>query len=355
MPISLIASSLLVELEFQRFTGVSTRACFYVAVMLAAWIGGIWGGLVASLTTVAVVDYFLLPPLYVFDFWKFPASFDVGTFLVALLIITLATASLNHWRDEAVRAQRALAFELDGRSQRWNSAAHDLKHPLAALGLRVELMKRKLTSPEDQADLEDLTETVGEMQSLVTEMQDAAQLASGRGLYLELTNGDLVSIVKSVVDKMAASTGRPIESCFVDAHVEGEWDIPRLERVITNLLSNATKYSPPDSAIEVEVRRDGDEWAEVRIVDHGIGIPAAELEHIFGRFYRASNARQRTAGSGLGLAGSRAIAELHGGELTVQSREGIGSTFTLRLPTRAAESREEVAPRPLSAVLSPDE
>ena len=99
-----------------------------------------------------------------------------------------------------------------------------------------------------------------------------------------------------------------------------------------NLLENAVKYSDDGSKVQVRARSNG-RWVEIGVRDHGIGIPSRDLERIFERFYRVDRARAReTGGTGLGLAIVRHVATNHGGEVRVESREGAGSTFTLRLP-----------------------
>ncbi|HKC72796.1 MAG TPA: sensor histidine kinase, partial [Chloroflexota bacterium] len=106
-------------------------------------------------------------------------------------------------------------------------------------------------------------------------------------------------------------------------------------RVVGNLLSNALKYSPAESAIWVRLsQEDGAAGPEAVLVvrDEGIGIPAADLAHIFDRFARAGNVVGHFQGTGIGLASARGIVEQHGGTIAVGSTEGVGSTFTVRLP-----------------------
>ena len=99
-----------------------------------------------------------------------------------------------------------------------------------------------------------------------------------------------------------------------------------------NLLENAVKYSDEGSSVQVRARTDG-RWVDVEVEDHGIGIPRRDLERVFERFYRVDRARSReTGGTGLGLAIVRHVASNHSGEVHVESAEGEGSTFTLRLP-----------------------
>jgi signal transduction histidine kinase len=119
-------------------------------------------------------------------------------------------------------------------------------------------------------------------------------------------------------------------------HLLAEVDVTRLERVLGNLVSNAIKYSPADSEIQVTLT-EIDDVAVISVRDHGIGIPAADLPHVFDGFHRGANVTGRFGGTGLGLAGARRIVEQHGGRLAVDSQEGAGATFTLRLPLNVAE------------------
>ena len=109
-------------------------------------------------------------------------------------------------------------------------------------------------------------------------------------------------------------------------------DRRQLVSAVYNLLDNAVKYSPAKSVVEVRGRQDG-EWVEVSVRDQGMGIPESDLEHIFERFYRVEGARARhVGGTGLGLAIVRHVVGNHRGEVRVESEEGQGSTFILRLP-----------------------
>ena len=121
----------------------------------------------------------------------------------------------------------------------------------------------------------------------------------------------------------------------------GYWDTTRLERVISNLISNAIKYSPDGSEVVIEMMREDDEatsWAVLKVRDQGIGIPAKDLPFIFDRFHRGSNVVGRIEGTGLGLASARQIIEHHGGTIEATSQEGAGSTFIVRLPLTSLDA-----------------
>jgi signal transduction histidine kinase len=118
--------------------------------------------------------------------------------------------------------------------------------------------------------------------------------------------------------------------------MEARCDPVLVEQILTNLLSNALKYSPPTAPVEARIWADGGSLY-CSVTDHGVGIPADELPRLFERFFRASTAHH-IAGTGLGLNLARHLARMHGGDITVESEEGVGSTFILRLP-QAVESR----------------
>ena len=130
-------------------------------------------------------------------------------------------------------------------------------------------------------------------------------------------------------------------------------DRRQLVSAVTNLVDNAIKYSDPGSTVEVHAELTGDQLAgyelDLTVRDHGVGIPPTDLDRIFERFYRVDRARSReTGGTGLGLAIVRHVATNHGGAVTVESEEGAGSAFTLRLPSR----REPVEQLPSATVIA---
>jgi signal transduction histidine kinase len=223
------------------------------------------------------------------------------------------------------------------------SVAHDLKNPLTSIKGYAQLLQRqaaKLAAPEAARLVRDLasidamaSKTVDQLNELV----DLARLQAHQPLELNLQPLDLVALVRqTVTDYSRINGGHTIELIASVPELYGVWDELRLERVLGNLLSNALKYSPPGSTVRVHVDPDdepsGASWAVVKVEDQGIGIPAAELPHVFERFFRASNAVNHHPGAGLGLAGARQIVVQHGGSMSVESTLNQGSTFTMRLP-----------------------
>ncbi|MGI8540519.1 MAG: sensor histidine kinase [Rubrobacteraceae bacterium] len=167
---------------------------------------------------------------------------------------------------------------------------------------------------------------------MVEELLTLAQMDSWQ-YSLKLETTELARIIENAIDSVEVKAGRfGIEIQLYDTAVQCTCDTQKLSQVFLNLLDNAVKYSEPGAKVDITVGEDKNEHI-VRIKDTGVGIPEADLPHLFERFYRVDKNRSRsTGGSGLGLAISKQIVELHGGGISVASEVGVGTTFTVRLP-----------------------
>ena len=170
--------------------------------------------------------------------------------------------------------------------------------------------------------------------ALVEDLLDVSQLQDGQ-LVLQRVPTDLVPLVQRLVERFQKTTTRH-QLAFhpQQPSLEAAIDPPRMEQVISNLLTNAIKYSPQGGSIVVTVGTDGaDHAVEIRVQDGGIGIPLHQQARIFGRFMRADNARAAgISGTGLGLYLCRALVEQHAGRLWFESGEGEGTTFFVTIP-----------------------
>jgi signal transduction histidine kinase len=222
------------------------------------------------------------------------------------------------------------------------SISHDLRNPLTAVAAIAQLLDRRLDrgatiEPERlRASLGSIKSSASQMTNLVDQLLDYARLQLDRPLDLNRQLTDLVELVQNVVASHETVSDRhQITLDVVEASLVGLWDRNRLERVLQNLVGNAIKYSPLGGEVNVKLWRELDgtsPWAVVAVRDSGVGIPAAELPHLFEQFYRATNVSGRIAGTGIGLANARRVVEQHAGRIEVESEEGRGSTFTVRLP-----------------------
>ncbi len=222
-----------------------------------------------------------------------------------------------------------------------DAVAHDVKNPLTAAKGRAQLLRRRLQKETTdtagiEANLDSIAAAIDESVALVDELLDAAHLRAGQSLELYSLPTDLAALVEAVAAETRQSTTRHvIQVKTAITELVGVWDGPRLRRVLANLLGNAVKYSPDGGEIVVRIEREmdgeGESWAVIVLTDQGIGVPAADLPHLFVRFHRGSNVAH-IGGTGMGLAGAKRIIEQHGGSIGVVSVEGQGSSFTVRLP-----------------------
>jgi signal transduction histidine kinase len=199
-----------------------------------------------------------------------------------------------------------------------------------------------VTQDEVKEKLRRMNRQVDRLALLIEDMLDVSRAQSGK-LSLRLEHVDMRDIVNEVVERTFPSPaddprGHPIHLSLPDAPVVGHWDRTRIDQVLTNLLTNAAKYSPPGEPIAVVLRqRDG--LALLDVKDRGIGIPTDEQEHLFQPFFRARNASSNDySGIGLGLYLSRELVLRHGGDITVTSAEGRGSVVHVELPCSTGPS-----------------
>jgi signal transduction histidine kinase len=250
---------------------------------------------------------------------------------------------------ENARLHRELQHAVSLRDEVLAATSHDLRSPLSGIMLQGALLRRLLRTDPASPDadvhakvirgLDDIDAAIGRSLGLIQELLDAASLEAGRELQLDRRQTDLVELARrAIADHQARTTSYTFDLQVAGGPLVGDWDAQRLIRVLDNLLGNAVKYGGLRAirvGLDREITAEG-AWALLQVRDQGVGIPAAELERVFDRFYRGSNVVRQKRGVGIGLSGVRQIVEQHGGCVAVQSEEGIGSTFTVRLPLGAA-------------------
>jgi signal transduction histidine kinase len=215
-----------------------------------------------------------------------------------------------------------------------SAAAHDLRTPLTVVLGQAELMERRATRnpgrPVDEVGLARIVREARRLRDLVAELLDAQRLEDGRAV-LDRTPADVCDVISAVRDRHAGNGVEIDLRCPVEPLVSAV-DRPRIEQVLDNLVENAIKYGRDGGAPAIEVTP-ADGYARISVVDHGVGIPEAERERIFERFYRASNAQDVTdTGLGLGLYICRRIVDEHDGRIRHTETPGGGSTFVIDLP-----------------------
>ncbi|HLZ70257.1 MAG TPA: ATP-binding protein [Dehalococcoidia bacterium] len=240
--------------------------------------------------------------------------------------------------NAALYEQAAAVLRL--RDELLNTLAHDFRAPLTAIQTGLQLLERQaergegLTSERVAAVIEPVGAAATRLNAMLSDLEDLARAESGRVIELRRARVDLQAVVAQAAAIQRLSSPRHTLAIAASGPpLVGQWDGPRLERVVANLLGNAIRYSPDGGPIDVSLSRDpvrGE--AVLTISDSGIGIPAADLPRVFERFYRSPAVAGRIRGNGLGLASVREIVEQHGGQVEIASVEGAGTTVTVRLP-----------------------
>ena len=243
-------------------------------------------------------------------------------------------------RAEAETAQRLLAEqnarlrEADRLKDEFVALiSHDLRTPLTSITGYVELALEEDLNDDARGFLEVVSRNTERLLALVNDLLFVARLQTGE-MALEPAEVDLGDVVRDSVRSMEprAAAKRVTLTCEVEDVPTTSIDRGRVLQVLDNLLSNAVKFTPAGGGVHVSLGGDADRLA-VEVADTGMGIAPEDQRRLFERFFRAENAvQQQVPGTGLGLYISRAIAEAHGGALTVRSELGRGSTFRLELP-----------------------
>lgn len=213
------------------------------------------------------------------------------------------------------------------------NVSHELKTPIGALALLAETM----ATGGDEAVMRPLADRIAReadrLARIIDDLLDLSLIEAQEAPSREPEPAR--TLLEEAVERVratAAAAGTPLAVGVVPSDTVIECDRRQVLSALTNLLDNAIKYSERGKSVDVDASVE-DGLLLIAVRDHGIGIPSRDLERIFERFYRVDRARSRaTGGTGLGLAIVRHVAQAHGGDVTVESQEGEGSTFRLRLP-----------------------
>ena len=348
---------------------------FILGIILAAWYGGFWPGLMATVLGAGLILYFfypLSPPSSLADAIR---GVTVLVFIAIGLLTSFLCEELHAARRllEGERARQAVAeravreseehfrvmaeqlLEAERRKDEFLATlAHELRNPLAPLRNAVEVMQRTDDHADQQVEARQIVaRQVRQMVRLIDDLLDVSRITRGK---LELRHE---RVPFSTVLHDAVETSRPVleakrhELSIVlpDEQIDVDGDPTRLAQVFSNLLNNAAKFTEPGGRVTVSAQREG-EVLVVRVRDTGIGIPSDMLPRIFDMFTQVDTGPARSqSGLGIGLTIVKRIVELHGGTVDAHSGgPGRGSEFVVRLrvaaplPSSAVSSTQRIEP-----------
>ena len=364
MSILLIGGALLCALFFRYILDSSTFSGSFliIAVLLTALIWGVGPAIFSLIISTFVIDYFFVRPVGEINLNNWHGVSQLLPYILAGLVIAVITGQRERARLQSLATEQELqtyAEELEESNAKLEEAnhqlkdtdqlkdrflsiaSHELKTPITSIRGQAQLAirrlaKQKTTSPEIegvQTTLIKINEQTTRLTSLIDELLDVSSIRAGK-VELHRRECELVSLCKGIVEDQQLLTGRSILLTTETPAVNLVADCERLTQVVVNLVSNAIKYSPEGSEIQLRLHSD-ETHAFIEVQDYGKGISDKQLPHIFDTFYRTPDAQASSQfGLGLGLSICKDIVERHGGRIWCESKFGKGSTFYVELPLK---------------------
>ena len=320
---------------------VAPLVLFSLAVTVSAWYGGFGPGLVATLASGILGDYFFIEPLHTFRFSTHNLADQVELYLFYATGIAISLMSRERFSSRE-KLRQLLIREREAREEAQTanrlkdeflaSASHELRTPLSAiLGWAKILLKARIDQVKSVQALETIERNATILSRLIDDLLDISRIISGR---LQIDSGpvSLRPVIEAAADMIRpAADAKGIQLCLAlepaDYHVMG--DSTRLQQVVWNLLSNSVKFTPPDGRVDITLDHVGPN-ARITVRDTGKGIRPEFLPYVFDRFRQESN---KSGGMGLGMAITKNLVEFHGGTIEVYSAgERQGATFKVYIP-----------------------
>lgn len=307
---------------FARYFGFGA-----IIISLAFAVGGMW------------VEGLIIPPLDPFA-WGIFLQIIIYSFGIAYRQQRLTQQAY----EEKLAAERSVAEmqriqEIDEiKSRFFANISHELRTPLTLISspLAAAAKQNGELQEQDAVQLSHkhfslIQKNAQRLQTLVDQLLDLSKIENGK-ISLTLMQGGMIRFIRSLVfsfESIAERKSIDLLTTFPDEIDEAFYDKDKLEKIVTNVLSNAFKYTPDGGTVKVELQQQA-QLLSIRISDTGKGIKSEDINRIFERFYRVVGSEER--GSGIGLALTKELVELHRGTIEVSSQKGIGTTFNINLP-----------------------
>jgi signal transduction histidine kinase len=334
---------------------------FVITVLLVGWFWGIGPVLLALLLEVLALDYWIVPPVGVINFFFQRDGIVAFTSFILLQLTVLALViTQKNYRQQLLHAKQAASqyaeelAESNARLQQadrvkdqfLSMASHELKTPVANIQLSVQWLqhrlKRQSTQNPEQLVVYDALEKVERqgrrLTDLINDLLDINTLRSGK-IPVRLASCDLRCLCQQILGGQQSLTGRSIDLRLPADPVIVQVDYRRLAQVVNNLVTNALKYSPANTPIGVEISQRPEE-ALLAVSNQGPVLSKEQQENLFEPFYRSPEARSSaTPGWGLGLAICKEIVLQHNGRIWVESSEEKGTIFFVALPLPTSDEK----------------
>ena len=328
---------------------------FTVAIVIAAWYGGLKPGLLATVLSTLAADYLYTPRRHSFYVETLSGAVALGVLCFAGVLISLLCESLHRTQRRLESEQENLRQSVDLQRQMRDAMtesdrrkdeflatlAHELRNPLAPVRNAIHILRARMPpTPELQWARDVIDRQVTQMTRLIDDLMDVSRISRGT-FELRREHVALDDVVRSAVETSRPSidaSGHELSVHLASEPIYLDADVIRLAQVFANLLNNAAKYTGPGGRIAVTAERETG-MVLVTVQDSGIGIPAEKLTQVFEPFTQLDHSLERSRGGlGIGLALARRLVEMHGGTIEAHSPgPGAGSQFVVRLPLSARQ------------------
>jgi signal transduction histidine kinase/CHASE3 domain sensor protein len=262
---------------------------------------------------------------------------EVANLRILADLASLAIRRVRLMADER-RARAQAESALRARDEVLAVVSHDLRSPLASLSLGVGMLADPVYTEKRARHVEMMKTTISRMNRLIQDLLDTVRLEAGQKLSLSMKYENISQVVEdtyAIFQVQAADRTQQLTCTVSDETPRVLMDRDRIEQVLSNLFSNALKFTPPGGSISVRVRPEGADVL-VEVSDTGTGIAAEDLRRVFDPYWQVS--RTARLGAGLGLPIAKGIVEAHGGRIWVESAPGAGTTFYFTLPVSPQEA-----------------
>jgi signal transduction histidine kinase/CheY-like chemotaxis protein len=313
----------------------------YGAVAIAVWFGGLGPAVLAMVLGYAIVNVRYIAPAGTLEVVTTADSIQLALFTLSSALIIVLGEAMRRARDryrasEAEVKERARQLQRadENKSQFLAVLSHELRNPLAPLRTGLALLRMKDEDPATAETHDMMERQIAQLSRLIDDLLDVSRIDRGK-LELRPERLAIDTMLRTAIDTARPNIdaqGHELRVGFPPQPLYVEGDLVRLAQVVSNLLNNAAKFTPPNGRIELSARAE-DGRVAVRVADSGIGIAPERLHEVFDMFVQLDGTRPTAGGLGLGLTLARSIVERHGGEIEARSGgPGAGAEFIVRLP-----------------------
>lgn len=263
---------------------------------------------------------------------------NLNLIIVVAAVVLIAIIALIRWlyaRNTRIRSQLQMNYI-------FNNITHELLTPLTIISASVEKLREE--HPDSRHDLDLMDLNIQRSVRLLQQILETSKLQAGE-LKILVSQGDVMQYIKETALSLEPLMMRKHLNFSINCKPEsmmGWLDTDKMDKIIFNLLSNSAKYTPEGGSVTLNVVTNMRfDRVVIQVIDTGVGIPKEKMKHLFTRFYDGDYRKNRTIGTGLGLALTRDLILLHGGHISCDSTEGHGTTFTLEIPISKEAFRPE--------------